>query len=424
MSSNKAKTNLVFTIWKKYPVYKKLQYSGIITGLGSWVSFIAMLVLLASITDNGVQLGTLWAVSGLAPLLFSAFTGVFADRIDLRKAIIYSDIIKAILFLGYLVIPLLDGIYAWVLFFILRFIIGILNTFTSTAIQTAIPHVIKKDDLIVANSLSYTITSTIRLGGASIGGVLVSILGIEYIWIVTSIMYLLSALIIGSEKWNTKEKIKSSKNFKEEFKIGLQIAKNNIWVRLILLSAFSIGTIIGSFNLMLEQFPSNIYGIGSYGISILYISEGLISILLGYWVAKNKFMFKKVNNYGYIYMMVGLAWMSFGFSTNIILGSLSLMLFAFFATLLAPFERYALQTQVPEHAIGRIFGLWNTSTLASIQMGAFITGLIISFWGLKYVPMITGLLEAIVGAIFLLSTKSLNLIETETGTGGQVPRPS
>ncbi len=396
------KINTISSIWRKYPDFKRLQMSSIFTGLGSWISFIGMLVLLDKITQNGIQLGLLWSISGLAPILFSLFTGVFVDRVNIRKFIVLADFLNAMLFLVYIFVPQLDMKISWVLFFVIRFIIGISNSFSSIASQKVVKNIVNEEDLVAANSLSYTITSVIRLTGASIGGLVISFFPLEIAWIIASFLYLISAVNIYLCNWKLSEKIKTEKNFKEEFITGLKVVQQNKLVGIVLISAFSMGIIIGTFNLMLQQYVTNIYEMQNYGISILYCAEGFIAIIVGYKIAQKKFMLSNKINYSFIYGMIGLGWILFGFTNGIYQGILALIIFSIGAAILAPFERYIMQTQVPENLQGRVFGLWNTVTLAAIQLGALLTGIIIEGLGIRFVPLISGTLEILTGIIFFI----------------------
>ncbi|EFU42983.1 major facilitator superfamily macrolide-efflux protein [Paenibacillus vortex V453] len=399
------KTNQISLIWRKYPSYKYLTYTNILTGLTSWGSFIAMLVLLNQITDNGIQLGMLWAVSGLAPLMFSFLVGFLVDRFNPKKVIVFSEVFRGILFLGYIVVPLLGGMYAWILFCLLRFVGGLLNSLATIARQTIIPDLIEEDDLIVANSFNFTITSSIRLLGAAAGGTLISFLDLDIAWMVTSLSFFVSAIISSRITLKNNRKMVSSKNIKKEFVVGIQVIKEQKFVKLVLLAALSGGIIIGSFNLMLEQFVSNVYETKHYGISLLYISEGIISVLVGYWLANNKFLFKNPYKYGYVYILMGLTWTLFGFTEQLYQGAISLMLFAFVGAFIVPFERQIMQTDVPAHLRGRLFGLWNTCSLASIQVGAFLTGVFIYYFGIRSVPILTSVLEVGLGIFFIFYVK-------------------
>ncbi|WP_374020369.1 MFS transporter [Paenibacillus thiaminolyticus] len=411
------KKNQILLVWRKYPSYKLLTYTNILTGLTTWGSFIAMLVLLNQITDNGIQLGTLWAVSGLAPLMFSFLVGFLVDRFNPKKIIVFSEVIRGILFLGYIVVPLLGGMYAWILFCLLRFIGGILTSLATIARQTIIPDLIEKDDLFVANSFNFTITSSIRLLGAAAGGTLISFLDINIAWVLTSLSFFISAIMISNITIKNNRKMVSSKNMKEEFVVGLQVVREQRFVMLVLLAALSGGIIIGSFNLMLEQFVTNIYETKHYGISILYISEGIISVLVGYWLANNKFLFKKLYRYGYIYILMGLTWTLFGFTEHLYQGVISLMLFAFVGAFIVPFERQIMQTDVPAHLRGRLFGLWNTCSLASIQAGAFLTGVFIYYFGIRSVPIMTSILEVSLGIFFVFYVKKHFVAEQKQQIG-------
>lgn len=405
----KIKNNTLAYIWRKYPDFKRLQVSSISTGLGSWISFIGMLVLLDDITETGIQLGLLWSISGLAPILFSLFTGVIVDRINIRKLIVVADFLNAILFLVYIFIPQLDMKLAWILFFVIRFIIGISNSFSSIGSQKVVVNIVKGEDLVVANSLSYTITSVIRLTGASIGGLVISFFDLEVAWIIASLLYLISGINIYLCKWNHTAQIKVEKNFKEEFLTGLRIVQQNKLVALVLISSLTMGVIIGTFNLMLQQYVTSIYNMENYGISILYCAEGIIAIVLGYMIAKKKFMFKNKLLYSLIYGLIGLGWVLFSFTNNIYQGILSLIIFSIGAAILAPYERYIMQTEVPQAVQGRVFGLWNTVTLASIQIGALITGIIIESLGLRFVTLISGSLEIVTGIVFFIIFRKVYL---------------
>jgi MFS transporter, DHA3 family, macrolide efflux protein len=401
----KKEKNQILYIWRKYPAYKLLTYTNILTGLTTWGSFIAMLVLLNEITENGIQLGTLWAVSGLAPLMFSFLLGFLVDRFNPNKVIIFSELFRGILFLGYIIVPVFDDIYGWILFCLLRFIGGLLTSLSTIARQTIIPELIEQDDLIVANSFNFTITSSIRLLGAAAGGALISFVDLNLAWILTSISFFLSAIMISRIKIKASKKMVSTKNIKEEILVGFSVIKEQKFVKMVLFAALSGGIIIGSFNLMMEQFVRNIYETKSYGISFLYIAEGITSVLVGYWLANNKFLFDKPHRYGYIYILMGLTWALFGFTNNIFQGAVSLMLFAFVGAFIVPFERQVMQTDVPNHLRGRVFGLWNTCSLASIQIGAFLTGVFIYYFGIRSVPLLTSLIEILLGVYFVFYIK-------------------
>lgn len=399
------KNNEIISILKHNANYRKLLITTSITGLASWGSFISMLILLGKITDNGIQLGTLWAVSGLVPIAMSFMLGGIVDRLDTNKVIVYCEILKSPLYLLFILVPMLDGWPSWILFFIIRFFIGILTSLTTVARQTIIPEIMKEEELIVANSLNFTLNSSIRLLGAASGGVLVTLFDLNFFWVLTSISFIYSGIVMATIKYKNSKLKTEERNFLKEMMVGLSVAKKQIYVKYVLLFALTGGLIIGSFNLMIEQMVRNIYNFPPVGLSMLYIAEGLTSVVLGLWIANNKIFFSKVYKYGYIYILIGLSWSLFGFTNNIFQGILIMIVFAFVGGFIVPFERQVMQTHVESNLRGRIFGMWNTCSMVSMQLGALLTGIIIQYVGLRYVTLIVAFLEVLIGIIFVLRFK-------------------
>lgn len=400
------KNNEVLSLLKSNANYRKLLSTTSITSLTQWGSFIAMLVLLSQITDNGLQLGTLWAVSGLVPIFVSFLLGGLIDRLDTKKSIVICELLKAPLYISFIIVPMLEGWSSWILFFTIRFFIGILQSLTTIARQTIIPEIVEEKNLIVANSLNFTISSSIRLIGAASGGVLITLINVNFFWILTAISFIYASIIMKTLKIDRKAMKSTERNFIKEIKVGLVAAKESVFIRYVLLFALTGGLIIGSFNLMIEQMVSNIYQIPPIGISVLYVAEGLTSVLLGYWIANNKILFKNVYRYGYIYIFMGLTWALFGFTNNIFQGSLVMIAFAFVGGFVVPFERQIMQTNIDSKLRGRIFGIWNTCSMVSMQIGALLTGVIIHYIGLRYVTLIVAILEIFLGVLFIIQFKS------------------
>lgn len=408
------KENEILRILKDNTNYRKLLSTTTVTGLTTWGAFITMLILLGEITDSGLQLGILWSLSGLVPIFMSFILGGLVDRLDTKKVIVVTEFLKAPLYLLFIFVPLFEGWTAWILFFIIRFLLGILGSLTTVARQTIIPEIIEEKDLTVANSLNFTLTSAVRLLGAASGGVLVTLINLNFFWVLTSISFVYAGFTIMTlQVKNFKMKAKE-RSFLGEIKTGLMIAKDKVYVKYVLLFALTGGLIIGSFNLMIEHMVHTVYQIPSVGLSVLYVVEGLTSVLLGIWIANNKIFFKNIYRYGYIYILMGSSWALFGLTSTLWQGVLVMIVFAFVGGFVVPFERYVMQTHVASDLRGRVFGLWNTSSMLSMQLGALFTGIIIDYLGTRYVTLIVAVLEVLLGVVFLFKFKSKNeLSKTE-----------
>lgn len=60
-----------------------------------------------------------------------------------------------------------------------------------------------------------------------------------------------------------------------------------------------------------------------------------------------------------------------------------------------------MQIKVNPDLRGRVFGLWNTCSMLSMQVGALLTGIIIQYLGNRFVTPILSILEILLGIVFL-----------------------
>src|SRR5439155_26024504 len=67
-----------------------------LSATGTWMQLIALPLLVLKLTDSGVALGVATALGYLPILLFGAWGGVFADRFDNRRLLIWTQIAFAV----------------------------------------------------------------------------------------------------------------------------------------------------------------------------------------------------------------------------------------------------------------------------------------------------------------------------------------
>jgi len=82
--------------------FRNLWLGQIISLLGDWFNLIASAALVAELTQSGFAVGGLFVVRMLAPFLISPIAGVVADRYNRKYILILTDILRAIVVLGFL----------------------------------------------------------------------------------------------------------------------------------------------------------------------------------------------------------------------------------------------------------------------------------------------------------------------------------
>ena len=93
-----------FALVRENRNFKYLWYGQIVSLFGDWFNLIASATLVASLTGSGLAVGGLFVVRMLAPFLISPLAGVAADRYNRKKLLILTDVVRAVVVLGFLLV--------------------------------------------------------------------------------------------------------------------------------------------------------------------------------------------------------------------------------------------------------------------------------------------------------------------------------
>lgn len=127
---------------------------------------------------------------GIPSIFFAVFAGALIDHLDRKKVLVLTNILRAgLVLLFFLVEKNLLMVYA------LIFVISTITQFFVPAEGSALPHLVKKEGLVSANSLFlFTIYGSFIVG-YSLAGPIIGKWGIEMVYIVTSVWFLVAAAL-------------------------------------------------------------------------------------------------------------------------------------------------------------------------------------------------------------------------------------
>lgn len=173
-----------------------------------------------SLTNSAAQAGFYMAFGGIVYVILTPLAGVLVDRLDRIKIIYITDFIRGIsIFTAGLFILfqpdlnlfgfMIDGSSEstqLVVLYITAFIFSVNGALFAPAVTASVPYLVEDADLQRANSLHAGQTALVSIIGAVSAGILYGALGIGFIFILTSVSYLLSAISELFIKANTHEK--------------------------------------------------------------------------------------------------------------------------------------------------------------------------------------------------------------------------
>jgi dTMP kinase len=144
------------------PVFSRLYRAILVSSLGDWVGFVAVVALVTRI--GGGSAG--FAVSGvmlarlLPSIVFGPFAGVLVDRFDRKRLMVIADVVRGI---GYGTMPLIPQL-PWI--YGVSFLIECLSLLWTPARDAMIPNLVPRRQLSNANTITLaTGYGTLPLGG-------------------------------------------------------------------------------------------------------------------------------------------------------------------------------------------------------------------------------------------------------------------
>ncbi|WP_405792910.1 MFS transporter [Streptomyces sp. NBC_00029] len=164
--------------------------------LGGSVSLLALPLLVLDATGSIVQMGLVTVVSGATAIGTGVFAGYVVDRVDRRRLMIVCDLARAVLLGSVPLVWWAAGPQIWLLY-VLTALAAVLKTLFDVSYVTAIPNLVRTQDLTAANG---RLMGTFALGtllGPVVAGFLTAGVGADWALALDGATFLVSAASLG-----------------------------------------------------------------------------------------------------------------------------------------------------------------------------------------------------------------------------------
>jgi MFS family permease len=161
-----------------------------ITSLGDSFQLIAVAALLVNITGNGIYAAIGVVCTPIASLLFSSLAGYLSDILPDKILLVNIDLLRGILTLLFISNKSILGLYALIM------LISILDILYNPPRRKFITRIIKDSDLMAGNSYLTGVSGVAFIFGPVMAGLVISKFGTDIAFLVKSVSFFISALII------------------------------------------------------------------------------------------------------------------------------------------------------------------------------------------------------------------------------------
>ncbi|GGH29741.1 MFS transporter [Sphingobacterium alkalisoli] len=361
------------------------------------------------------------AYAGIAAMLPQAiigpFVGVFIDRWNRKKVMIFSDAFLALCAL--IMVFLLQNETVnlnWVYLMLAFRSVG--NAFHSPAMQAIAPLIVPEKDLLRVSGINQMLQSGSSIAGPAVGTLAITYLSISnvlYLDVIGAAAAIISLLFVTIPHIKTEARL-SINAVVIELKEGFNAVLKNKGLSFLFFYAMMVTFFIMPAAIMFPLLTTGHYGGGKWEMSIIEIVWGIGMLIGGTVLGVFKVKASKVILINAMHLVLGLSfilcgWLPsgwfVGFAAATILSGIALSVFsASFTTI--------LQLEVAPGMLGRVFSLYFSVAVLPSVIGLLFTGLIAERIGVANAFLICGGLVILIGILSFLTPSLMKLGRSKT----------
>lgn len=357
------------------------------------------------------------AFSGIAGLLPQAligpFAGVFIDRWDRKKVMIYADgFIALCTFL--MSFAFVEGEANLLLVYLLLVCRSIGSAFHAPAMQAIAPLIVPKEHLLRISGINQMLQSVSSIAGPAVGTLAITFLSIGkvlYLDVIGAILAIVSLLFVSIPHIKTTVSKVGFSDVLVDLRMGVRAIYQNKGLSFLFLYAMIATFCVMPVAIMFPLLTIDHYVGGKLEMSIIEVVWGVGMLIGGGIIGTLKISWTKVILVNVMHIILGLTlvlsgvfpstWF-YGFVLVTGLGGISMSIFsAAFMTI--------IQEQIKPEMLGRVFSLYFSMAILPSVVGLLFTGAIAETIGVTNAFVISGGALAFVGIVSFFTPPLMKL---------------
>ncbi|HKP36317.1 MAG TPA: MFS transporter [Pyrinomonadaceae bacterium] len=384
--------------------FRLLWLGQVVSQMGDWFDTIAVYTIALQLTGSSRSVALIMVARFLPSVIMGPLSGVVADRFSRRSVMIASDLMRAVVVLGFLFVRRPDQM--WLVYVLTVFQLAF-SAFFEPAKTAAIPSIVSDRELVPANAIASVTWSAMLTIGAVIGGLVAGWFGTDAAFVLDSLTFVASALLIMRVRFpkrppRPKSKLTVMKALGISDTIeGARYVKSSsrVLAYLLVKPAWGLG---GGILTLLAVFGERVFPVGgkaATGIGVLFTARGIGTavgpIVARRWAGETRKQMQY--SIGIAFLIGGAFYIAFGLSQNFILALLFLMIAHTGGSILWVFSTVLLQRAVEDQFRGRVFAAELALLTLTMAGSNYLVGELMDRFG--YSPRVV---TAGVGVFFLL----------------------
>src|SRR5205809_2809534 len=342
--------------------FRLLWLGQVVSQMGDWFDTIAVYTIVLHLTGSGRAVALIMVARFLPSVVMGPLSGVVADRFSRRTIMITADLLRALVVLGFLLVRRPDQMW---LVYVLTVLQLAFSAFFEPAKTAAIPSFVSDRELLSANAIASVTWSAMLTLGAAIGGFVAGWFGTDAAFILDSLTFLASALLIMNVRFPKRAAREKSKltitkavGISDTLEGGRYVKhRPRVFAYLMVKPAWGLG---GGILTLLAVFGEKVFPVAgktATGIGVLFTARGIGTavgpIVARRWAGETRKQMQVA--IGIAFLIGGVFYIAFGSSRNFVLALLFLLTAHTGGSILWVFSTVLLQREVEDKFRGRVF---------------------------------------------------------------------
>ena len=393
------------------PDFRRLWTAQAISFFGDSLTIFGLLFLTQRLTGNAASVAGVLIAMSLPMLVVGLGAGVWVDRLDRKRVMIWSDVIRAMLVPVFLLVRSADQV--WIIY-VVAFLGASVSSFFSPARGALLPRIVGMDKLMAANSITESSRVLFGVLGTAAAGLLVGLFdGFEVAFTVDAFTFVASAAMVArirtSGAIEAVDQSPDKTSALSEFMAGMRVIGGSRLLTGMLVAAGITMFGLGAVNALLVPFVIGELELKETWFGLLEASQASSMILAGALAAVLAAKLKPTTVIPVALAAAGIVVGLFAGVSNVWqLGALLFVVGWFVTPLQASFATI-IQTETPPELLGRTGSALNAAATASNVAAMAIAGGVAAVVGVRSVFVIGGVvvfISALVAFLMFRGTKA------------------
>ncbi|HMV98919.1 MAG TPA: MFS transporter [Acidobacteriota bacterium] len=402
MSNTYAKHIGYLDLLRRNPKVRRLWMAQVVSELGDWLNFVALVQIINHFTPNAQAIGWLIVIQMIPMVVVGPFAGIIADRFNRCGVMIVADLVRAAIVLGYLTIDRPEELWRVYVLAALQFSV---TAFFEPARAALIPSLAEGDELVASNALTSVTWSVMLALGGFLGGLITGFINptatflIDFISFIVSALLLIRLLSAGAIR-HLEHKPESPHPPESGLGPALVFLAHRPQVLAAMLIKTGICITAGGLWLLSVVYGQRVFPVGKEGalsVGLLYGVHGLGSIVGASLSSRMLRTGRPIHAMLWAFVLRTAFFYFWAKAGNLTVVSVAIIAATSCGALLWVLSTTVLQELVPDQIRGRIFSLENSAMTFGMIVSTVLTGRALDIWHLT--PQATTLWTAVAAAV-------------------------